>query len=123
MVTRARRPSRSPARGRKVTQYPEDFVEPAPFVTPVPVAMTATPIYLTQAEPLSPKPDVFDVLQAVACVTFLIIVVCALVGPSALAETMGLMSDSKPAVSDFVPLQHRGPLSWGWTFVRSINDW
>lgn len=120
MVTRARRPSRSPARARKVTLYAEEFADPAPFVTPVPIA---TPVYLTQAKPPLAKPDLFDTMQAVACIAFLLIVVFALVGPSALAEATGLMSDSKPVVHGFVPLQYRGPLSWGWNFVRSINDW
>ena len=116
------RPAKSPlkSRPRKITHHGDK----PPFATPVPVAVaavTATPVYLTQAEP--PKADLFDHLQVLACIAFLAIVTVALVGPSAMAEATNLISGHAPSPPTFVPLQHRGPFGWAWTLFRSVNDW
>ena len=112
----ARRRSRSPARVRKITNHGDK----APFVTPVAVA---TPVYLTQADPEPRKADLFDRLQVLACIAFLVIVTIALVGPSAMAEASNLFDGYAPSPPAFVPLQQRGPFGWAWMFVKASNQW
>lgn len=116
-----RRPSRSPARVRKITNHGDV----PPFVAPVPVAMatvaTSRPIYLTQAQP--PKADLFDHLQVLACILFVAIVTFALVGPSAISEASTFVWGPTTSPPVYVPFQQRGPLGWAWMLVKSANDW
>jgi hypothetical protein len=113
------RPAKSPVkrRARTITTYPD----PAPFATPVPVTVAGRPIYLTSAQPH--RPDIFDYLQLVALVAFLVVVVLALVGPSSLAEAANFVSGKPSFTPEFVPLQYRGPLGWAWALFKSTNGW
>ena len=83
--------------------------------------VTTTPVYLTQAEP--PKADLFDHLQAFACIAFVAIITVALVGPSAMSEASNLLLGTPPPVASYTPLAYRGPFGWAFSMVRSINDW
>ena len=128
-VERRRRPSRSPARrapAMSLGSQEEYGGEAAPFVTPKPVPIgiaTATPVYLPREVAVAHKLDVFDVLQMAACIIFASIVIFALIGSSGFPEISRPRIGLPAQTADYVPIQHRGPLTWAWMLLKSAVEW